>query len=374
MKYYDKNDSTVPVLDDVAYLCEAIERACHCLKGKHASTKAKLLMDAISSSQLFKGEAASALSALIRLRVRELFHPWKLVKAGDVSSAGSFKTSTINALRYIIDEKQEQLFPSATTINHSRKLLDQYAAELIGYERKQTVYGEVYLINFEPAFHLLLKACHLHDLAITSSVKVAITVDGADLFNDRTHVSTGIKITDERGIHPVTKQPFLFIDDDAEASFIKVQSSEVCCITIIADARDNKHLYEDVFKDYYNWAEKLRTEGLRESRFGPKLMPFNLMHTTDLKAAWYLSNRGGGCKNKNFFVTCAIVLDTHLLRILLKNFAVIDVRRGVELSASIEQSVMRFMFEAYMMSLKVSWEVIIAVMGKHMKRYCPRPS
>jgi hypothetical protein len=38
-------------------------------------------------------------------------------------------------------------------------------------------------------------------------------------------------------------------------------------------------------------------EGLCESQFGPKLMPFNLMHTTDLKAAWYLSNRGGGCKN-----------------------------------------------------------------------------
>jgi hypothetical protein len=285
IKYYEKKDSTVPVLDAVAYLCEAIERACHHIKGKHASTKAKLLMDAISSSQLFKGEAASALSGLIRLRIRELFRSWKLVKAGDVSSAGSFKTSTINALHCIIDEKQEQLFPSAT-INRSRKLLDQYAAERIGCGRKETVYGEVYLINFEPAFCLLLKAYHLHDLAITSSVKVAITVDGADLFNDLTHVSTGIKITDERGIHPVTKQPFLFIDDDdAEASFIKIQSSEVCCITIIADARDNKQLYEDVFKDYYNWAVKLRTEGLRESHFGPELMPFNLTHTTDLKAA-----------------------------------------------------------------------------------------
>ncbi len=53
-----------------------------------------------------------------------------------------------------------------------------------------------------------------------------------------THVATGIKITHEWGTDPVTKQPFLFIEDDAEATFIKVQSSEVCCITIIADARD----------------------------------------------------------------------------------------------------------------------------------------
>ncbi len=33
-------------------------------------------------------------------------------------------------------------------------------------------------------------------------------------------------------------------------------------------------------------------------------MPFNLTHTTDLKAAWYLSNRGGGCKNKFFCHLC----------------------------------------------------------------------
>jgi Mg2+ and Co2+ transporter CorA len=39
IKYYEKNDSIVPVLDDVAYLCEVIERACYHLKGKHASTK-----------------------------------------------------------------------------------------------------------------------------------------------------------------------------------------------------------------------------------------------------------------------------------------------------------------------------------------------
>lgn len=61
----------------------------------------------------------------------------------------------------------------------------------------------------------------------------------------------------------------------------------MCCLMIIADAIDNKHLYEEVFKDYYDWGEKLRREGLPESDLGPKLMPFEVSHTTDMKAAWY---------------------------------------------------------------------------------------
>ena len=40
---------------------------------------------------------------------------------------------------------------------------------------------EVYYIKFEPALRLLLKACQLHELATTASVKLALTVDGADL-------------------------------------------------------------------------------------------------------------------------------------------------------------------------------------------------
>jgi hypothetical protein len=301
-RYHDNNNpSDIDAeVDNVGYLCYTIERACNHLKGKHASTKAKLLMEAVSCGQLFKGEAASAFSDVVKARVRELFRPWKLVKAGDVSSAGSFKTSTINALREIIDGNNENLFPSATTVNHSWSLLDKYAAERIGYERKLTPYGEVYFINFEAALCLLLKASTLDTLATTTSVKIALTVDGTDLFNDQTHVSTGIKITDERGIHPVTKQPLLVMEDNADPTFVKVQSSELCCITIIADARDDKHLYEGVFNDYYKWGDLLRTEGLAESPFGPKLMPFCVTHNTDLKAAWYLSNRGGGCKNKLF--------------------------------------------------------------------------
>jgi hypothetical protein len=57
------------------------------------------------------------------------------------------------------------------------------------------------------------------------------------------HVSTGVKIVDKRGVHSVTKQPFMINDvDNDQIDFIKVQSLELCCIMMIADAVDNKEL------------------------------------------------------------------------------------------------------------------------------------
>jgi hypothetical protein len=67
-----------------------------------------------------------------------------------------------------------------------------------------TRFGEVFYINFEKALQLLLKASELDELSTRTAVKVVLIVDGADLLRGQTHVSTGIKITDEGGVHPVT--------------------------------------------------------------------------------------------------------------------------------------------------------------------------
>ncbi len=72
-------------------------------------------------------------------------------------------------------------------------------------------------------------------------------------------------------------------EHDEDDIFAKMQTKEVCCVMIIADAKDNTHLYEDVFKEYYNWGEKLRRGGLAASEFRTKLMPFIVTHTPDLK-------------------------------------------------------------------------------------------
>jgi hypothetical protein len=157
-----------------------------------------------------------------------------MVKAGDLSSVGGSRTSTINTLRNVIDENGEGLFPSPTTVNRSRALLDEYGKEAVGYYHRETKYGEVYYINFEKAFRLLLKACKLDELGEKESVKVALTVDGADLFKGRTHVSTGIKITDERGVHPITGKPFfLHASDNNDERYVNIPTSEICCVMII---------------------------------------------------------------------------------------------------------------------------------------------
>jgi hypothetical protein len=303
--YYKKrSEKNIKKASNVVDITAGLEIALSKLfPGKHPATKAKLLFDEIISGRLYNGEARNVVNDYVRSYIKDLFKPWRVLKAGDVSAIGAFKSSTVKALNEVIDREKLGFFPSPSAVDRARAKLDNYAFEMIGYERRETIYGEVFYLGFEKALRFLLKACELHNLAITERVKISLSIDGADLFKDRTHVSAGIKISDPRGVHPVTKQPLFIREEDGEEKIVKIQSSEMCCILIIADARDKKELYEDVFKEFYEWGAQIQNVGLPASDHGPALLPFHVAHTTDLKASWYLSNRGGGCKNKNYFCT-----------------------------------------------------------------------
>ncbi len=74
------------------------------LPGKHIQTEAKMLIDTIQSGKLIKGAAATAMFETTKGYIRELFRPWRVLKACDISPVGAFKTSSLNALREVIDE------------------------------------------------------------------------------------------------------------------------------------------------------------------------------------------------------------------------------------------------------------------------------
>ncbi len=292
-------------IDPMKYLCKSIEKLLGTvLPGKHAHEKASLLITALSSAKLLKGEGLKVLNELKRQHIRQVFKEWRLLKAFDCSSFGAFKTSTLQAMHSVLDEENNGYFPSASSLARCRKLLDEHGKNIVGYERRITRYGEVYYINFDKAIRLLLKATGLYEKAQRTGVSLAFTADGAALMKSRTHVSCGVKITDVEGFHPVTKMPLSIPADDEsdhENIFNMVQSRELCAILVMADAKDSKELYYDVFKEFYSYSEKLRQYGMEADEGEPALRPFLVTHPQDMKSSQTVSNKGGNCKMKTFF-------------------------------------------------------------------------
>jgi hypothetical protein len=102
------------------------------LRGKHNATKAKVVVDNIFHGNLLNGVVATLMKDKMREYIRQLFRPWRMVKASDVAAVGAFKSSTINALCDIIDENEEGLLPSVRTVCRVRSLLDKYGSETVG--------------------------------------------------------------------------------------------------------------------------------------------------------------------------------------------------------------------------------------------------
>jgi hypothetical protein len=302
----EKVDGTLPInIAPMKYLCQSIEKLVSTvLPGKHVHEKASLVITALSTGMLFKGEGLSILSKLKQQHIRQVFKEWRLLKAFDCSSVGAFKTSTLQAMHGVLDEEKNGYFPSASAVDRCRKLLDNHGRQLVGYERKYTKYGEVYYLNFDKVIRLLLKATGLYEKAQSTNVSIAFTADGAALMSSRTHVSCGVKITDVDGVHPVTGIPLgncIDGDFDGKSSFNMMQSRELCAILVMADAKDSKELYYDIFKEFYDYSEKLRVHGMEAKDGEPALKPFLSSHPQDMKSAQTVSNKGGNCKMKTYF-------------------------------------------------------------------------
>jgi hypothetical protein len=265
----------------------------------------------------------------------------KLVKAYDCSSIWAFKTATVKALHGILDEGKAGLFPSTSSVDRTRKMLDDYCMQIISCERKITRHGEVYVIHHERVIHLLLKATGLYEKAQRTQVSLAFTADGAALTKSWTHVSCGINITGPEGIHPVSGLPLVasvFGDGDGEGEqsiFNCMQSRELCTILVIADAHDSKDLYYDVFHDFFDYAIQIWVHEIPASNVGPKLQPFGIIFPQDMKSAQITSKKGSCCKTKIFFATFVLVLATLYFRSMLANYFVIGAKEEAEINATI---------------------------------------
>jgi hypothetical protein len=80
------------------------------------------------------------------------------------------------------------------------------------------------------------------------------------------------------------------------------ESGAVCCaILVMADTKDSKELYSNVFKEFYEYSDKLCQLGMDAAVSEPALKPFIVTHPKDMKSAQTVSNKGGNCKMKTYF-------------------------------------------------------------------------
>ena len=112
---------------------------------------------------------------------------------------------------------------------------------------------------------------------------------------------------------------------------------------MIADAHDSKDLYDDVLKTFYDWDKEISRIGIPAANGMPALRPFDVVHYSDLKTAWYLTNKGGGCKSTHFFcLLCAPVLEIDWYHITLESIAEIAADVAIKRSVIITVCVILF--------------------------------
>jgi hypothetical protein len=92
----------------------------------------------------------STLESMHRDFVKNIFSPWKLIYASDMSPAGSFRTATVSRLSEFFDTpdeedddesgKKQRMFPSASKVSRECQALNKYAISKVGLSRKDTKY------------------------------------------------------------------------------------------------------------------------------------------------------------------------------------------------------------------------------------------
>jgi len=102
--------------------------------------------------------------------------------------------------------------------------------ELFQFKKVDGEIGEAFQFRYENMVHYLLKALSLHEIAIRESAEMFITLDGAELCKDLSHLTLGVKITDDRVIDPWVGSQLAYNEAGVFGKLFQMQSRNYCFI------------------------------------------------------------------------------------------------------------------------------------------------
>ena len=179
--------------------------------------------------------------------------------------------------------------------------LEKVGHDLMDFEFGTTAEGiEFIKFDCEAMVVAVLKAHDLYNLSKVRSVTIAISIDGALITKNLSHVCMGFKINDIAAICPLTGKPII----------LNVQSRNLCFPLKIVMSRETKNIY-DLFTDEFGFLQSISADNNQPlpnpmvTKHGCKA--FTVSVNTDLSATWKGLKIGGAAKVKKHPCHCCAV-------------------------------------------------------------------
>jgi hypothetical protein len=297
-----------------------VEEMSHCLesivdraakKGTHLESRVKTLCETVWSNQVFNGECATYLldkATGIIQRENPYRRAIEIAKVIDLSGS-VLNLSGYDTLRLGMEadengrvKRMGGYLTSKYQVRKAMSLIEEHAKGVIPYEVVDVDGIDGFKFEYEPLLLYILKLFKLKDAARDINqppVQISITLDGADLSRNVTHVTAGVKINDPRSIDPVSGLP-IGVQDSR-----KTQSRELCFPFKSLLAKDSKELYNNHFGDFFAFFKDVQANGLDGGAIS-----IDVSSPQDQSSFWKALKRGGACKvAKDFCHCCACTSD-----------------------------------------------------------------
>jgi len=218
-----------------------------------------------------------------------VFSPWHIARVMDLNG-GTLNLKGYDLIRKL--ELRDWLLPSPSSIQRVFALVEVAGDKHAPFELKKKPGGEAIVFNYEKVVALVVASFGLAGAAMLRGVRLAQSIDGANLTRTLCHVMAGIKMNDPGAINPLTREPLF-----AANIGVGVQSRNVVFPMQIQMGRETDAMYDD-FKPMFDFMQSTNESGI----FGWE--PFVVSTECDLSAQWKGLKKGGAAKVKEYFCQC----------------------------------------------------------------------
>jgi hypothetical protein len=297
-------------VDEVPYCLEYVVD-CASKKGAHLPSRVKTLCETIWSGEVYNGECSTYLLDKAKgIIQRENPYRCAIETAKLIDLSGSvLNLSGYDTLRRGMEadehgkiKRMGGWLASKYQVMKAMTSVETHAKDVIPFDVVDVDGIDGFKFQYEPLLLYLLKLFQLEDAARDTNqppVQISITLDGADLSRNVTHVTAGVKINDPRSIDPLSGLP-IGVENSR-----KVQSRELCFPFKSLLAKDSKELYDNHFGDFFDYFKYVQTNGLDGGA-----IRINVTSPQDQSSFWKALKRGGACKvAKDFCHCCACTSD-----------------------------------------------------------------